>query len=124
VPGSERLVYPSDVRVLFAASPAPRRKPQPTTGLDGYINTRASAKRLDLSPSQPRQLAADGRLPATRDGQGRWWFNPDHIDMVRRARQARALAKRGDEPPALQLAGRTCNPRSRLQRLRDDHADR
>jgi hypothetical protein len=101
VPGSERLVYPSDVRALPAAPPAPPRNPPPATGPGGYINTRAAAKRLDLSPSQTRQLAADGRLPATRDDQGRWWFNPDHIDMVRRARQAQALAKlvRGEEAP-------------------------
>jgi hypothetical protein len=34
------------------------------------------------------QRARDERLPAVRDARGRWWFNPDQLSMVVRARRS------------------------------------
>jgi hypothetical protein len=86
VPGTKSMVYPADVAAIAAASAQPSiRRP---AGPDGYINAEATAKRLGLSTRYVRQLAAEEKLPAVyQDGQ--YWFDPERIAMVRRARRAR-----------------------------------
>ncbi|MFG1820619.1 helix-turn-helix domain-containing protein [Kribbella sp. NPDC049174] len=88
VPGTKSLVYPADVKELAATSATNLpRKPQVP---DGYVGTAAVAKRLGRSESYIRQMAADGRLPAMFVS-GRWYFDPNRIDMIERARHAQAV---------------------------------
>jgi hypothetical protein len=86
VPGTKSMVYPADVAAIAAAdSLPPIRQP---VGPPGYLNTRQAAERLGLSGPYVAQMAAVGKLPAEfQDGQ--WWFDPERIEMVHRARQAR-----------------------------------
>ena len=59
-------------------------------GPSGYIGIAAAAKRLGLSESYVRQMAAAEKILAVfQDGQ--WWFDSAHIDMIHRARRARRL---------------------------------
>jgi hypothetical protein len=60
---------------------------------------------LDRSVSGVRALAARGRIPATRDEYGIYWYHPVHLEMVRRAWLVAAANERGDDvdpgkPPA------------------------
>jgi hypothetical protein len=86
VPGTKSMVYPADVAAITAAeSQPPIRRP---AGPSGYLNTRQTAERLGLTAIYVTQLAAEERLPAVfQDRQ--WWFDPDQIEMIRRARRAR-----------------------------------
>ncbi|MEV0287941.1 hypothetical protein AB0H36_27825 [Kribbella sp. NPDC050820] len=86
VPGTKSMVYPADVAAILAApAPPPIRRP---AGPPGYLSTKEAAERLGLTAIYVAQMAAEEKLSALfQDGQ--WWFDPDHIEMVRRARQAR-----------------------------------
>jgi len=82
------------------------RKPQPPirrpTGPLGYLNAKQTAERLGLTAIYVTQLASEEKLPAVfQDRQ--WWFDPQRIEMIRRARRARRdrvvarpLRRRGD----------------------------
>jgi len=86
VPGTKSLVYPTDVAAIARAhSQSSIRRP---TGPPGYLDTSQAARQLGLTGPYVSQLAAEDKLPATfQDGQ--WWFDPDQIELVRRARRAR-----------------------------------
>jgi hypothetical protein len=88
VAGTKSLVYPADVKAIAAdVAVLPIRRP---VGLSGYIDTAAAAKRLGLSESYVRQMAAEEKILGVFQ-HGRWWFDSAHIDMIHRARQARRL---------------------------------
>ena len=100
VPGTKSIIYPADLAAITAAKPQPPiRRP---TGPPGYLNTKQTAERLGLTAIYVTQLAAEEKLPAVfQDRQ--WWFDPDRIEMIRRARRARRdrvvarpLRRRGD----------------------------
>jgi hypothetical protein len=86
VPGTKSLVYPADVAAVTRTyGQRPIRRP---TAPPGYLDTKQAAHRLGLTGPYVSQLAAEEKLPATfQDGQ--WWFDPDQIELVRRARRAR-----------------------------------
>ncbi|TDO51553.1 hypothetical protein EV643_103292 [Kribbella sp. VKM Ac-2527] len=88
VPGTKSLVYPADVQAIAAdVAGLPIRRPG---GPSGHVDTAAAAKRLGLSESYVRQMAAAEKiLGGFQDGQ--WWFDSAHIDMIHRARRARRL---------------------------------
>ncbi|MEV0291144.1 hypothetical protein AB0H36_44035 [Kribbella sp. NPDC050820] len=88
VPAATTLVYPADVRMIaeVMSDKLPRKPGVP----EGYVGTAAVASRLSLSVSSIRVMAADGRLPAVSVA-GKWYFDPDRIEMIRRARRASAL---------------------------------
>ncbi|WP_328522799.1 hypothetical protein [Kribbella sp. NBC_00359] len=100
VPGTKSMVYPADLAGITAAKPQPpiRRR----AGPPGYLNTKQSAERLGLTAIYVAQMAAEEKLPAVfQDRQ--WWFDPQRIEMIRRARRARRdqvvarpLRRRGD----------------------------
>jgi hypothetical protein len=83
VPGTKTLV-----KAIAATSPSilPQKPQVPA----GYVGTAAVTKRLVLSESYIRQMAADERLPAV-SVSGRWWFDPDRIGMIERVRRAQVL---------------------------------
>jgi hypothetical protein len=86
VPGTKSLVYPADVAVL-ARAPSQRSIRRPA-GPPGYLDTKQAGHHLGLTGPYVSQLAAEEKLPAIfQDGQ--WWFDPDQIELVRRARRAR-----------------------------------
>jgi hypothetical protein len=100
VPGTKSMVYPADLAAITAAKPQPPiRHP---AGPPGYLNTKQTAERLGLTAIYVTQLAAAEKLPAVfQDRQ--WWFDPQRIEMIRRARRARrdrvvarTLRRRGD----------------------------
>jgi hypothetical protein len=86
VPGTKSMVYPADVAAITQqVASRPIRRPR---GPDGYIDTKAAAIRLGLTGPYVAHLAAEEELNAVyQDGQ--WWFHPEHIELVRRARRAR-----------------------------------
>ncbi|WP_432887953.1 helix-turn-helix domain-containing protein [Kribbella sp. CA-245084] len=86
VPGTKTMVYPADIAAIRKTL-TPRRIRQPQ-GPDGYIDTKHAAERLGLTGPYVTQLAAEEKIKAVfQDGQ--WWYDPGHIEMVRRARRAR-----------------------------------
>jgi hypothetical protein len=88
VPGSQRLLYETDVRDLSRTRIRPARaKTRQPVGPEGHVNTAAAARLLGLSVSRTRQLAASERIPADRDGMGRYWYRPGQLELVRRAWQ-------------------------------------
>lgn len=93
VPGTTSMVYTADVATTLAAMVRPpRRRPRSSMrrpkGPPGFLNSKQAAERLGLTAIYLTQLAAEEKAPAVfRDGQ--WWFDPEHIEMLRRARQAR-----------------------------------
>jgi excisionase family DNA binding protein len=88
VPGSQRLLYRTDVHKLSRTWIRPARaKPQQPDGPKGHINTAAAARLLGLSVSRTRHLAASERIPASRDSMGRYWYHPGQLELVRRAWQ-------------------------------------
>jgi hypothetical protein len=100
VPGTKSMVCPADLAAITAAKTQPPiRRP---AGPRGYLNTKQTAERLGLTAIYVTQLAAEEKLPAVfQDRQ--WWFDPDRIEMIRRARRARRdrvvarpLRRRGD----------------------------
>jgi hypothetical protein len=102
VPGTKSMVYPADLVAIAAAKPQPPiRRP---VGPPGYLDTKQTAERLGLTAVYVTQLAAEEKLPAVfQDRQ--WWFDPERIEMVRRARRARRdrvvarpLRRRGGTP--------------------------
>jgi excisionase family DNA binding protein len=99
-PGARRPVYITEVQALAAANRTDeprarrrRRRPPPP----GYLGTPAAAELLGRSASGVRALADRGRIPALRDEYGTYWYNPVHLEMVRRAWLAAAANDRGDE---------------------------
>lgn len=50
----------------------------------GRISTREAAQQLGLVPATVSHRARTGRIPATRDQHGQWWFKPEHIAMQTR----------------------------------------
>jgi hypothetical protein len=74
VPDTKSMVYPTDLAAITAAKTQPPiRRP---AGLAGFLTTKQTAERLGLTTiyvSQDRQ----------------WWFDPERIEMIRRARRAR-----------------------------------
>jgi hypothetical protein len=98
--GTKSTVYPADLAAITAAKPQPPiRHP---AGPPGYLNTKQTAERLGLTAIYVTQLASEEKLPAVfQDRQ--WWFDPQRIEMIRRARRARRdrvvarpLRRRGD----------------------------
>jgi hypothetical protein len=88
VPGSQRLLYETDVRELSRTWTRPvRAGPRQPAGPDGHINTAAAARLLGLSVSRTRHLASSDRIPAQRDRTGRYWYRPGQLELVRRAWQ-------------------------------------
>jgi hypothetical protein len=88
VPGSQRLLYETDVRELSRTWTRPARaKPQPPPGPEGHINTATAARLLGVSVSRTRHLASSERIPAHRDSMGRYWYRPGQLELVRRAWQ-------------------------------------
>jgi len=55
---------------------------------EGRIGAAEAATILDLSSRHVNALANEGRLPGTRDRLHRWWFRPEQIRMIARAREA------------------------------------
>lgn len=55
--------------------------------------TEDAARILGLHPRTVRRRAADGRIPATRDGLGSWWFDPEVLQAYRRQREAEKAAR-------------------------------
>jgi hypothetical protein len=88
VPGAKSLVYPSDV-LATAKTLAKRRVGRPEA-VAGQIDTAAVARRLGLSDSRVRQMAAAGKLPAMFVDR-QWWYDSTRIDMIERVRRAQAL---------------------------------
>jgi len=92
VPGTQSRVYETDVRQLASRRPRPRPPaPEPP---DGHINTAAAAAVLGASIRSTQRLAAAGRIPAYRDSAGRYWYRPEQMHLVRRARIAAAENRR------------------------------
>jgi hypothetical protein len=86
VPGSQRLLYETDVRDLSRTWTRPARvKPQQPVGPEGHINTASAARLLGLSVSRTRRLASSDRIPAHRDSMGRYWYHSGQL--ARRAWQ-------------------------------------
>ena len=82
------MVYPADLAAITAAKPQPPIRPP--AGPPGYLNTKQTAERLGLTAIYVTQLAAEEKLPAVfQDRQ--WWFDPQRIEMIRRARRAPAI---------------------------------
>jgi hypothetical protein len=54
----------------------------------GRISTREAARQLGLTPSTVSRRARTGRISATQDQHGRWWFKPQHVEMQARAEAA------------------------------------
>jgi hypothetical protein len=100
VPGARRPVYLLEVQPLAAATELPPRPPHPQPPPEGHVNTRDAAKILGRSISRTRQLAAEGRIPAQRDGNGNYWYKPDQLEMVRRAW---LIAEANDRGEAVEL---------------------
>jgi excisionase family DNA binding protein len=50
------------------------------------IPTSQAARRLGLSKNTILARARTGLLPAVRDRRGHWWFRPEHLDIIYRAR--------------------------------------
>jgi hypothetical protein len=103
VPGTKSMIYPADLTAITTAkSQPPIRRPE---GPPGYLNTKQTAERLGLTAIYVTQMAAEEKLPAVfKDRQ--WWFDPERIDMIRRARRARCdrvvartLRRRSDTSP-------------------------
>jgi hypothetical protein len=85
VPGTTSMVYPADVAAITQkVVNRPIRRPP---GLDGYIDTAQAARRLGLTVRHVANMAAEEKLNAIFQS-GRWWFDPIHIELVRRARAA------------------------------------
>jgi excisionase family DNA binding protein len=86
VPGTKTMVYPADVAAIaHAFAHPPIRRP---VGPTGYISTKEAAERLGLTALYVSQMAAEEKLPAIfQDRQ--WWFDPQRIELIRRARRAR-----------------------------------
>ncbi|MEJ1110881.1 MULTISPECIES: hypothetical protein [unclassified Kribbella] len=86
VPGTKSLVYPADVAAITrTCAQRPIRRPVEPPG---YVDTKHAAHHLGLTGPYVSQLAAEEKLPAIfQDGQ--WWFDPEQIELVRRARRAR-----------------------------------
>jgi hypothetical protein len=102
VPGTKSMVYPADTTAVTAAKPQPPiRRP---TGPPGYLDTKQASERLGLTAIYVTQLAAEEKLPAVFQNR-QWWFDPQRIEMIRRARRARRdrvigrpLQRRGGTP--------------------------
>lgn len=97
VPGTKARVYQADVDAIVAAANrlrsaknaakrASARRRQ--AGPPGYLNSRQAAEKLEITAIGVTQMAADERIPAVFQN-GRWWFDPERVEMIRRARQAR-----------------------------------
>jgi hypothetical protein len=86
VQGTKSMVDPADLAAVMAANTEPPiRRP---TGPLGYLNTKQTAERLGLTAIYVTQMASEEKLPAVfQDRQ--WWFDPDRIEMIRRARRTR-----------------------------------
>jgi hypothetical protein len=54
----------------------------------GRVPTSEAAKILGLPQAETRQRAADERLPAVKDARGTWWFRPDQLQAIMRARRS------------------------------------
>ncbi|MEU4292095.1 hypothetical protein AB0E63_28050 [Kribbella sp. NPDC026596] len=86
VPGTKSPVYPADVAAI--ADTHSRWSIRRPSGPPGYVDSKQAAQILGLTGPYVTQLAAEEKLPAIfQDGQ--WWFDPDQIELVRRARRAR-----------------------------------
>jgi hypothetical protein len=86
-PDTRRPVRVDQVERLLASG---WRPPQDRAHA-GRIDTAAAARLLGSSWSEVTQRARDERLPAVRDARGRWWFDPDQLAMVVRARRSEEL---------------------------------
>jgi hypothetical protein len=83
-PDASRPIRVDQVERLLASGWGPPQHPAQV----GRIDTAAAARLLGWSTSEVRQRARDERLPAVRDARGRWWFDPDQLAMVIRARRS------------------------------------
>lgn len=101
VPGTQTRVYRGDVAAILAAESAVKEAAKKAVkgrsgtpgrrrhrGPIGHLNSRQTAERLGITAIGVTQMAADERIPAVFQN-GQWWFNPEHVEMIRRARQAR-----------------------------------
>jgi hypothetical protein len=91
-PDAHRPVRADQLDQILAAGWQPPRDP----AHDERIPTRQAASMLGLSTSEVTERAGAGRLPAVRDPRGRWWFHPEQVAMVLRARHLEGLASRAD----------------------------
>jgi hypothetical protein len=55
---------------------------------EGRVPTLVAARILGLSLPATRERAAQGRVPAARDARGGWWFRPDQLEAIARARRS------------------------------------
>jgi hypothetical protein len=97
VPGTKARVYQADVDAIVATAKKVRsakkaakraRTRRPQVGPPGYLNSRQTAEKLGITAIGVTQMAADERIPAVFKN-GRWWFDPERVEMICRARQAR-----------------------------------
>jgi hypothetical protein len=100
VADSRRPDYLREVQALADALKVPghrqqsRRGPRPPAG---YVTTKEAPRLLGRSPSRIRQLAAVSLIPAQRDEIGNYWYKPEQLEMVRRARLAADAHSRGED---------------------------
>lgn len=76
--------------------PRPRRRARPA----GCVSTSEAAWILGVSRATVRRQAMEGLLPSTRDDRGHYWFRPDQLEMVVRARRDSERAELSVVPAA------------------------
>lgn len=83
-PDRDRPVLASSVRALLDSGWQPPIDP----AHEGRVPTREAATILGLSRDEARRRAREGRLPAVQDARGAWWFRPEHLEAIARARRS------------------------------------
>lgn len=84
---SSHPLFQHDVERYAEQHPPPPAPPAPhPPGREGEIRTPAAARVLGMSNSNTRRLAAAGFIPADRDEHGTYWYRPELLEMMIRAR--------------------------------------
>jgi hypothetical protein len=102
---SKRPVFRHDVERYAENHPPQAGPPSPPPGREGQIRTPEAAKILGRSSSGTRSLAAAGKIPAEQDEDGIYWYVPERLQLVLRARAAAAAVERGELPGGRQAPG-------------------
>jgi hypothetical protein len=100
-PDRDRPVLAESVRELLHSGWRPPVDP----AHEGRVPTRVAARILGLSLHATRRRAAEARLPAMRDARGGWWFRPEQLEAIVRARHSEDAGILVDQHHAAPPAG-------------------
>lgn len=74
----------------MTAAAADSQVPAAASGVSATLSVEEVAQYLELEPSVVRQWAAQGRIPATRDGTNSWRFDKNRLDEWISSERARS----------------------------------